>query len=92
MIGYSLAKTAKLSKGFILQGIGRNGKSVVFRIIEALLKVERIEEIEGSNEQCSHEHLENLSGSKAGAKSTIKKLERLCSKYCRGSETSKLYQ
>lgn len=62
---YSLTKTAKLNKSFIFLGCGRNGKSKIFRIIEALLK-------EG---QCSHEHLENISGSKAGAKSTIKKLK-----------------
>lgn len=63
----------------------------MFRIIEALLEVESVEEIEGTNEQCSHEHLENLFGTKAGAKSTIKKLERLRIKYCRRSKTAKTY-
>ena len=78
VIGYSLTKTAKLNKAFIFKGNGRNGKSKIFRIIEALLEVE-----ECSNEnvfetkqysQCSHEHLEKLSGSKAGSKTTIKAL------------------
>lgn len=67
VIGYSIteAKTSKLCKSFIFKGCGRNGKSKIFRIIESLLK----------HDQCSHEHLENLSGSKAGSKSTVKKLE-----------------
>ncbi len=64
MIGYSLAKTTKLSKGFILYGKGRNGKSKVFRVLEKLL-----------GDQCSHEHLEALSGCKAGSKTTIKQLD-----------------
>lgn len=64
VIGYSLCKTAKLNKAFIFKGKGRNGKSVIFRILEAIL----------GTKQCSHEHLEQLSGSKAGSKSTIKAL------------------
>lgn len=68
VIGYSLTNTSKLCKAFIFKGCGRNGKSKVFRIIESLLEPG----------QCSHEHLENLSGSKAGSKSTIKKLEKSC--------------
>lgn len=63
-IGYSLCKTAKLNKAFIFKGSGRNGKSKIFRILEALL----------GDSQCSHEHLEQLSGSKAGSKSTVKTL------------------
>lgn len=65
VIGYSLAKTSVLSKAFIFKGDGRNGKSKIFRIIEALL----------GNDLCSHEHLEKLSGPKVGGKSTIKNLE-----------------
>ncbi|MCM1370815.1 MAG: phage/plasmid primase, P4 family [Clostridium sp.] len=64
VIGYSLCKTAKLNKAFIFKGKGRNGKSVIFRIIEKLVGAK----------QCSHEHLEKLSGSKAGSKTTIKAL------------------
>lgn len=64
VIGYSLCKTAKLNKAFIFKGKGRNGKSVIFRIIEKLVGAR----------QCSHEHLEKLSGSKAGSKTTIKAL------------------
>ena len=63
VMGYSLSKTAILNKAFIFKGNGRNGKSKIFRILEALL-----------NNQCSHEHLESLSGSKAGSKTTIKNL------------------
>lgn len=65
VIGYSLCKTSVLCKGFIFKGEGRNGKSKIFRILESLL----------GDEQCSHEHLENLSGSKLGAKTTVKNLE-----------------
>ncbi len=61
VIGYALMKTAKLNKAFIFKGNGRNGKSKIFRVLEALL---------GAN-QCSHEHLEYLSGSKAGGKTTV---------------------
>lgn len=66
MIGYSLAKTAKLNKAFLLKGSGRNGKSKVFRVLEKLL-----------DGKCSHEHLEALSGSKAGSKTTIKQLDEV---------------
>jgi len=65
VIGYSLCKTSILCKGFIFKGEGRNGKSLCFRVVEKLL----------GDEQCSHEHLENLSGSKLGSKSTVKNLE-----------------
>lgn len=68
VIGYSLTNTSKLCKSFIFKGCGRNGKSKVFRIIESLLEPG----------QCTHEHLENLSGSKAGGKSTVKKLSNSC--------------
>ena len=64
VIGYSLTKTSKLNKAFIFKGNGRNGKSKIFRILEALL----------GEEQCSHEHLENLSGCKAGSKTTVNHL------------------
>lgn len=65
IIGYSLCKTSVLCKGFIFKGEGRNGKSKIFRILEALL----------GDKQCSHEHLENLSGNKLGSKSTVKNLD-----------------
>ncbi len=64
-IGACISRVAKPNKAIILKGDGRNGKSKVLRIIEALLK----------ENQCSHEHLEKISGSKAGAKSTIKALK-----------------
>lgn len=48
--GYSLAKTAKMNKMIILKGEGRNGKSKIFRVLEAIL-----------GDKCSHEHLEQLS-------------------------------
>lgn len=75
IIGYSLAETCKLNKAFIFKGNGRNGKSKIFRVLEALLETKQ-----WSNEdafetkqfsKCSHEHLEKLSGSKAGSKSTV---------------------
>lgn len=62
-MGSSLFKTAILNKAYIYKGCGRNGKSKIFRILEALIP-----------NQCSHEHLEQLSGNKAGGKSTIRKL------------------
>lgn len=74
-IGYSISRTAKLNKAFLFMGKGRNGKSKIFRILETLLETEQ-----ESNEdvfetkqfsKCSHEHLEKLSGSKAGSKSTV---------------------
>jgi len=64
VIGYCLTKTSKLRKGFIFKGCGANGKSKLFRILESLLGFE----------QCSYEHLENLSGNKLGAKSTVQAL------------------
>jgi len=62
-MGSAFAETAKLSKSFIFLGNGRNGKSKIFRPIEKVL-----------GDKCSHEHLEALSGSKAGSKTTIQKL------------------
>ena len=64
VIGYSFFRTAKLNKAIILKGFGRNGKSKIFRIIEAIL---------GNN--CSHEHLEGLVGNKLANKTTIKALK-----------------
>lgn len=64
VIGYALTKTAKLNKAFLFKGAGRNGKSKIFRVLEALLGAK----------QCSHEHLEYLSGSKAGSKTTVSAL------------------
>lgn len=37
VIGYSLCKTSVFCRGFIFKGDGRNGKSKIFRILEALL-------------------------------------------------------
>lgn len=65
VIGYSLTRTAKFNKAFIFMGKGRNGKSVLFRIVEKLCGMH----------QCSHEHLEKLSGSKAGSKTTVMSLK-----------------
>ena len=62
-MGSSLFRTAILNKAFIYKGCGRNGKSKIFRILEALIP-----------NQCSHEHLEQLSGNKTGGKSTMRKL------------------
>lgn len=81
IIGYSLTKSAKLSCGFIFKGNGRNGKSKVFRILEHLL----------GEEQCSHEHLEDLSGSRLGAKTTVKHLQRLYCEHSRGPKATKIY-
>ena len=65
IIGYSLTRTSKFSCGFIFKGDGRNGKSKIFRVLEKLLE----------EKQCSHEHLEDLSGNRLGAKSTVKHLK-----------------
>ncbi len=62
-VGSCLCKTAKLQKAFIFLGEGRNGKGVLAKIITKLL-----------GKQCSHERLEQLSGSRLGSKSTIKTL------------------
>lgn len=62
-MGYSLFRIATLSKAFLYEGCGRNGKSKIFRILEA-----------AAPSQCSHEHLEQLSGNKTGGKSTMRKL------------------
>lgn len=63
-VGSCLCRTAKLQKAFIFKGEGRNGKGVLAKIIEKLL----------GEKQCSHERLEQLSGSRLGSKSTIKAL------------------
>ena len=63
-LGYCLTRTAKLRKAFIFKGCGANGKSKLFRILECLL----------GSEQCSHEHLEDISGTRAGGKTTVKNL------------------
>lgn len=73
VIGYSLSRTAKLNKAFIFFGKGRNGKSLQFRIIEELLKQKQTLNTKKLS-LCSHEHLEQLSGCKAGGKSTVKAL------------------
>ena len=36
-LGYSLCKTAVMQKAFLFKGKGRNGKSRLFRILEAIL-------------------------------------------------------
>lgn len=66
VIGYSVSTTTKLNKAFILQGCGRNGKSKVARVIEHLV----------GEEQCSHLHLEDFCGNKAGSKTMIRHFER----------------
>lgn len=63
-VGSCLCRTSKLQKAFIFKGEGRNGKGVLAKIIEKLL----------GEKQCSHERLEQLSGSRLGSKSTIKAL------------------
>ena len=65
-----------------LKVIGRNGKSKIFRILEKIL----------GEENCSHEHLEDLSGNRLGAKSTVKYLERKVCQYSRRPNTTKVYQ
>lgn len=62
ILGYSMCKTAILQKAFIFKGKGRNGKSRVFRVLEAIL----------GEQQCSYETLETLSGNKSGSKSTVR--------------------
>ena len=57
------------------------GKSKIFRILEHLL----------GEKQCSHEHLEDLSGNRLGAKSTVKYLERLYCKYSRRPNRTQVY-
>ena len=61
-LGYSLCKTAVMQKAFLFKGKGRNGKSRLFRILEAIL----------GEQQCSYETLETLSGNKSGSKSTVR--------------------
>ena len=62
-VGSCLCTTASLQKAFIFFGEGRNGKGVLAKLITKLL-----------GKQCSHERLEQLSGSRLGSKSTIKAL------------------
>lgn len=61
IIGYSLLKSAIFQKAFIFKGNGRNGKSSIVRIIEAILGIEN----------CSYEHIEDISGTKLGSKNTV---------------------
>lgn len=63
-VGSCLCKTAKLQKAFIFLGEGRNGKGVLAKLISKII----------GDEQCSHEHLEHLSGSRLGGKTTVKAL------------------
>lgn len=49
----------------------------MFRIIEALLKTENSINAENPFEQCAHEHLENLCGTRAGRKNTLKQLDEV---------------
>lgn len=80
MIGYSVVKTAKLNKAFLLKRkSAETGKSVIFRIIEALIGI-----------YASHEHLENLCGTKAGGKTSVEKLMRTYCKYRRRPAISKI--
>ena len=62
-VGSCLCRTAKLQKGFIFFGEGRNGKGVLAKVISKI-----------AGELCSHERLEQLSGSRLGGKSTVKAL------------------
>lgn len=77
VIGYSLAKTAKPHKAIIFKRKRTEeiGKSSVFHIIRALLKVET--GVDLYERPYSHEHLENLCGSKAGSKTTLKQLNEV---------------
>lgn len=72
IIGNSVAKTTKPNKAFVLKRKSEEtGKSVFLRIPEALI-----------GNYASHEHLENLCGTKAGGKNTVEKLMRTNGKYC----------
>ena len=62
--GYAMLKTSIMARGFILLGSGRNGKSAYLSALRCLLP-----------NQCAHEHLEDLSGTRAGGKTTLKLLE-----------------
>lgn len=68
IIGYCMTRDTKMCKSFVFKGSGRNGKSKIFRIIENLLV----------SSKCSHEHLENICGTKPGAKTTVKNLDGCC--------------
>lgn len=59
--GNAMCRTAVMQKAFLFKGKGRNGKSRLFRILEAIL----------GEQQCSYETLETLSGNKSGSKSTV---------------------
>ena len=63
-VGSCLCKSVKLQKAFIFFGEGRNGKGVLAKLISRIL----------GNKQCSHERLEQLSGSRLGGKTTVKAL------------------
>lgn len=71
IIGNSAAKTTKPNKAFVLKRKSAEiGKSAFLRIPEAI-----------TGNYSSHEHLENLCGTKAGGKTTVEKLMRTYSKY-----------
>lgn len=71
IIGNSVAKTTKPNKAFVLKRkSAETGKSAFLRIPEALI-----------GNYASHEHLENLCGTKAGGKNTVEKLMRTNGKY-----------
>lgn len=72
IIGNSVAKTTKPNKAFVLKRkSAETGKSAFLRIPETLV-----------GNYASHEHLENLCGTKAGGKNTVEKLMRTNGKYC----------
>lgn len=83
VVGDSLIRVAEPNKAFIFMGKGRNGKSVLFRVIEKLLEVPQKPKSQTSDNnkksqkpliQCSHEHLEQLCGTRLGGKTTVKYL------------------
>ena len=65
ILGNAMCKTAVMQKAFIFKGKGRNGKSRLFRILEAIL----------GEQQCSYETLETLSGNKSGSKTNARFLK-----------------
>lgn len=68
IIGYCISRSTHLRKGFIFRGAGSNGKSKIARILERLL----------ADGKCSHLHLEDICGSKAGAKTKVNLLNGCC--------------
>lgn len=81
IIGNSVAKTTKPNKAFVLKRkSAETGKSAFLRIPEALI-----------GNYVSHEHIENLCGTKAGGKTTVEKLMRTYSKYRWRPKCSKAY-